>query len=49
MEGAHELLPIASSVVEIGHILEQQQMQINTLNLQVEALTTQVSELRENQ
>ena len=30
-------------------ILEQQQMQINTLNLQVEALTTQVSELRENQ
>ena len=30
-------------------ILEQQQMQINTLNLEVEALTTQVSELRENQ
>ena len=48
---AHQLEPIASSIVEIGHILEQQQIQINTLNLQVEALTitTQVFELRENQ
>ena len=45
----HQLEPFASSTVEIGHILEQQQMQINTLNLEVEALTTQVSELRENQ
>ena len=47
MEGAHELLPIASSEVEIGHILQQQQMQINALNEQVKTLTTQVSELRE--
>ena len=46
---AHELETIASPKVEIGHILEQQQMQIDTLNLQVETLTTQVSELRENQ
>ena len=46
---AHQLVPIASSVCEIGHILEQQQMQINALNLQVETLTTQISELRENQ
>ena len=45
----HQLVPIASSVCEIGHILEEQQMQINALNLQVETLTTQMSELRENQ
>ena len=46
---AHQLEAIASSEVGIGHILEQQQLQIDTLNLQVETLTTQVSELRENQ
>ena len=46
---AHQLEPITSSRLEIGHILEQQQIQIDTLNLQVETLSTQVSELRENQ
>ena len=43
------LEPITSSGLEIGQILEQQQKQIDTLNLQVETLSTQVSELRENQ
>ena len=50
IEAAHQLVPIASSVCESGPILEQleqQQMQINALNLQVETLTTHVSELRE--
>ena len=46
---AHQLEPLTSSGLEIGHILEEQQMQIDTLNLQVDSLTTQVSELRENQ
>ena len=46
---AHQLEPITSSGLELSHILEKQQSQIDTLNLQVETLTTQVSELRENQ
>ena len=46
---AHQLEDIPSSGLEMGHIWEQQQKQIDTLNLQVEALTTQVSELRKNQ
>ena len=47
---AYQLEPITSSGLKISHILEKQQKQIDTLNLQVETLmTTQVSELRENQ
>ena len=45
-QNAHQLEPIASSGLKIGNILEQQQMQIDTLYLQVETLMT---ELRENQ
>ena len=46
---AYQLEPITSSGLKISHILEKQQKQIDTLNLQVETLTTQVSELRESQ
>ena len=76
MDGAHQLEAIASSEVEIGHMISpksstcklskimvpmrkakewmvpinsKQQMQIDTLKLQVETLTTQVFELRQNQ
>ena len=45
----NQLQPIDSSEVDFSKILEEKQMEIDSLNLQVEALTTQVSELRENQ
>ena len=41
---ALQLEPIAPSGLEVSHILEKQQRQIDTLTLQVETLTTQVSE-----